>query len=170
MPKTLLPVFAGALIAFSPALIRAQSQPTQGTPPAQSSPSSAAPAPALSPPAPAEAPTPLTYPKNPVRPTSESQTKAKTLYQIDCAMCHGDNGNGKSDLATSMELTLSDWTDPKTLAGRQDGELFAIIRNGKDKMPPEADGRASDEAVWNLVVYIRGFSKASGTAAAGAHN
>lgn len=103
--------------------------------------------------------------KNPIKPTAESQTKAKNLYQIDCAVCHGDNGNGKTDLATSMSLTLNDWTDPKSLADKQDGQLFNLIRNGKDKMPPEDPARAKNDDVWNLVTYIRGFSKAGSTAA-----
>jgi hypothetical protein len=37
--------------------------------------------------------------------------------------------------------------------------LFNTIRNGKDKMPPEEVGRASDTDVWNLIIYIRGLSK-----------
>jgi cytochrome c5 len=152
MPKPILLVLAGILVAFLPAHGSAQDQGSQAPAPAASQP--AAPAPA-----PAQAPAPANYPRNPIKPTAESQTKAKTLYQMDCAMCHGDNGNGKTDLATSMELTLSDWTDPKALAGHADGELFTIIRNGKNKMPPEEVGRASDDLVWNLVVYIRGFSK-----------
>lgn len=99
--------------------------------------------------------------KNPVKPTTESQAKAKQLYSIDCAMCHGDNGNGKSDLATSMNLTLADFTDPKSLSGRMDGELFNVIRNGTadTKMPSEDKARASDTEVWNLVIYVRNFSK-----------
>ncbi len=158
MPKLLLLVFAGTALAAAPGHGPAQAVSAQAPAPAQSQPSSPAPAPAMAP-TQAITPAPAAYPKNPVKPTPESQARAKNLYAIDCAMCHGDNGNGKSDLATSMELTLSDWTDPKVLAGREDGELFMIIRNGKDKMPPESDGRASNEAVWNLVVYIRGFSK-----------
>jgi mono/diheme cytochrome c family protein len=86
--------------------------------------------------------------------------KAKNIYQIDCAVCHGDNGNGKTDLATSMSLTLSDWTDPKSLADKSDADLAKIIRDGKDKMPPEDAGRAKDEDIKNLVIYIRNFSKA----------
>jgi hypothetical protein len=74
-------------------------------------------------------------------------------------MCHGDNGNGKTDLATSMQMTLDDWTNPATLGNKEDWALFNVIRAGKDKMPPETDGRASDTMVWNLVIYIRGFSK-----------
>lgn len=85
-------------------------------------------------------------------------------------MCHGDNGNGKTDLATSMELTLTDWTKPQSLASYPDGQLFLLIRNGKDKMPPEEKGRASDDTVWNLVFYIRGFSKAAGSSASSAQN
>ena len=97
--------------------------------------------------------------KNTVKPTPESQAKAKKLYDVDCSMCHGDNGNGQTDLAKSMELSLGDWTDAKTLAGKQDGELFDAIRKGKGKMPAEAEGRADDHMVWNLIIYLRNFSK-----------
>jgi mono/diheme cytochrome c family protein len=93
--------------------------------------------------------------------------KAKKLYALDCAVCHGDNGNGKTDLATSMGVTLADWTDPKSLAGKSDKELFDTIRNGKDKMPPEAEGRAKDADVQGLILYIRSFGKGGGSAAPG---
>ena len=104
--------------------------------------------------------------KNPVKPTAESQAKAKGLYQIDCAVCHGDNGNGKTDVATSQGLTLADWTDPKTLSDKEDWELFNIIRNGKGAtMPSEPEGRAKDVEVWNLIIYIRSLSKPPASAA-----
>jgi mono/diheme cytochrome c family protein len=167
MSKLFLFIVAGTVFAASPGRSPAQSQAEQQPAPAQSQPSPATPAPAMAP-TQTITPAPATYPKNPVKPTADSLTKAKNLYGIDCAMCHGDNGNGKTDLATSMQLTLTDWTDPKSLAGHQDGELFMIIRNGKDKMPPETEGRASDEAIWNLVFYIRGFSKSQAGAASSA--
>ena len=106
-------------------------------------------------PAPAAAPS-----KKPAKTTPESQAKAKKLYSIDCAMCHGDNGNGKTDLASGMQLKLADWTNPNTLNAMTDENLFTIIRNGKDKMPPEAEGRAKDDEVWNLIIYIRKMSQA----------
>lgn len=96
---------------------------------------------------------------NPVKPTAESQAQAKIVYKRDCALCHGDTGNGKSDLATSMSLTLDDWTDPKALADKPDSALFAIIRNGKNQMLAEDSGRADDTEVWNLIIYIRSLSK-----------
>ncbi len=96
---------------------------------------------------------------NPAKPTAATLERARKLYQVDCAMCHGDNGNGKTDLGKDMQLTLPDWTDPKTLANELDQSLFNAIRNGRGKMPSEAEGRASDTAVWDLILYIRGMSK-----------
>jgi mono/diheme cytochrome c family protein len=97
---------------------------------------------------------------NPVKPTAASQDKAKKLFSQDCSMCHGDNGNGKTDLAASMQLTLADWTDPKTLGSKSDQELFDVVRKGKgDKMPPEDPSRAKDAEVWGLITYIRALSK-----------
>ena len=77
-----------------------------------------------------------------------------------------DNGNGKSDLAKSMGITVPDFTDGKAMSARMDGELFIVIRNGKDKMPPEASGRANDVVVWNLVHYIRNMAKSQPSAPA----
>jgi mono/diheme cytochrome c family protein len=98
-------------------------------------------------------------PANNSKSTPASRERAKKIYAMDCALCHGDNGNGKTDLAKDMQLTMADWTDPKTLANRSDQELFNVIRNGKDKMPSEADSRAKNDEVWGLIAYIRGISK-----------
>jgi mono/diheme cytochrome c family protein len=108
--------------------------------------------------------------KNPVRPTEKSQARAKEIYGQDCAICHGVTGDGKTDLARDMQLTIDDWTDPKILAAKSDGDLFSVIRNGKDKMPPEGAGRAKDDEVWNLIIYIRNMSKGQSAAAPSAAN
>jgi cytochrome c5 len=149
-----------SLILFAAVLLAVVCAPLQGRSPQQ-----AAPAPALTP-APAAAPAQATDQKNPVKPTAESQAKAKSLYAMDCALCHGDNGNGQTDLGKSMELTMADWTNPASLSGKTDGELFRLIRNGKDKMPPEDAARAKDTDVWGVIIYIRTFSKGQPSAPA----
>jgi mono/diheme cytochrome c family protein len=92
---------------------------------------------------------------NPVKPTSESLAKGKKMYAIDCAMCHGANGDGKGDMDMK---NVTDFTNPDVQKARTDGEWFYIIRKGKGEMPPEGD-RAKDEEVWNIVNYIRAFAK-----------
>jgi mono/diheme cytochrome c family protein len=90
----------------------------------------------------------------------------KQIYSFDCAICHGATGNGKTDLATSMQLTLDDWTNPATLTGKTDQQLYDVIRKGKDKMPPEDASRAKDDEVRDLVKYIRSFASAAPAAPA----
>jgi len=85
--------------------------------------------------------------------------RAKEIYNFDCAICHGPNGNGKTDLAKDMQLTLTDFTDPKTFEGKTDDQLFDLIRKGKDKMPGEDPGRAKNDELKGIVQYIRTFSK-----------
>jgi len=99
---------------------------------------------------------------NPVKPTPESLAKAKRIYGIDCAMCHGKDGDGKGDVGADMKLKVSDFTDPATLKDFTDGEIFYIIKNGARDMPPEGDRVKADE-VWHLVHYLRGFAKKSST-------
>ena len=93
------------------------------------------------------------------KPTPDAMNKAKKVYDIDCAMCHGATGDGKTDLAKDMQLSLQDWTDPKTLGAKSDQQLFDEIRKGSGKMPPEDAARATNDEVHSLVLYIRKFGK-----------
>ncbi len=93
------------------------------------------------------------------KPTADGMNKAKKVYEMDCAMCHGSAGDGKTDLAKDMQLNLLDWTDPKTLGGKSDQQLFDEIRKGSGKMPPEDAARATNDEVHGLVIYIRKFGK-----------
>ena len=79
------------------------------------------------------------------------------MYGYDCAMCHGATGDGKGDLVADMKLTMKDLTDPATLKEMSDGEIFAIIKNGKGQMTGEGD-RAKPDDIWNLVIYVRSLA------------
>jgi cytochrome c5 len=90
---------------------------------------------------------------------TDSMVKAKKVYELDCALCHGAAGDGKTDLAKDMQLSLMDWSDPKTLSGMSDQALIDVIRKGKGKMPPEDAARANNDEVKGLVQLIRKFAK-----------
>lgn len=96
--------------------------------------------------------------QNPVKASPESLARAKKWWGLDCAMCHGKEGDGKGDVAKDMKLQIVDFTDPATLKDRTDGELFYIIKNGHQDMPPEGDRVKTDEA-WDLVNYVRSLAK-----------
>jgi mono/diheme cytochrome c family protein len=117
--------------------------------------------PATSPAAASPAPAPVKK-ENPVKSSPEVLAAAKKVFGYDCAMCHGDNGNGKGDLVESMSLKMKDWHDPAVLTGLSDGEIFDLIVKGKDKMVGEGD-RLAPAKVWGLVHYVRTFAKKSST-------
>ena len=94
---------------------------------------------------------------NPVKPTPESLAKGKKTYAIDCAMCHGENGDGKGELAPDIK-NVTDFTAPDALKNRTDSDLFNVLRKGKGEMPPEGD-RAKNDDIWNLVNYVRSLKK-----------
>ena len=96
--------------------------------------------------------------KNPVKASPETLAEAKKIFGYDCAMCHGDSGDGKGDLVDSMKLTMKSW--PETSAAEQLGDqaIYDLIVKGKDKMPGEGD-RLAPAKVWGLVHYVRTLNK-----------
>jgi mono/diheme cytochrome c family protein len=100
---------------------------------------------------------------NPVKPTAESLARGKKRWTLDCAMCHGDSGDGKGDLAKDMGFKLKDFSNPAALKDRTDGEIFFIIKSGHGDMPPEGD-RVKTDDLWDLVNYLRSLSKKTAAA------
>jgi hypothetical protein len=109
---------------------------------------------------------------NPLKSTPQGLAEAKRAYGYDCEMCHGSQGDGKGEVVESMKLTMHDWHDPASLAGKTDGEIFYIITKGKGKMMGEGD-RQPEKLRWNLVLLVRAMaakSAAQKPAAAAAAN
>ena len=98
---------------------------------------------------------------NPVKPTPASIAQGKKYYGYDCAMCHGNNGDGKGEVAIEEKLTPGDFSDLATLKNKTDGELFYMIKNGHGHMPPEQI-RSSPNELWNLINYVRSLANTKG--------
>jgi mono/diheme cytochrome c family protein len=118
-------------------------------------------------PAPAKKPAkPLAIPaaerdrRNPVPPVPEAIESGRILFQSQCSMCHGRNGNGRGDVAASLKLAVPDLTDAKRQARRTDGDWFYIIGRGHEGMP--AEKRLVDQQKWEMILYIRTLSAARG--------
>lgn len=86
---------------------------------------------------------------------------AKTIYDKDCAKCHGKEGKG--DTKMGQKLGIKNLTDAKLQAELKDEAAFKAIKeglkekNGKILMKP-AEGLSDDE-IKALVAYVRGFKK-----------
>ena len=93
---------------------------------------------------------------NPVKPTPESVAQGKKYYGYDCAMCHGQTGNGKGDVDTGEKMP--DFTNPVAMKEVTDGQMFCALKTGHGHMPKE-NIRQSPNELWNLVNYVRSLAK-----------
>ena len=88
---------------------------------------------------------------------SSAQTKgggaggAATIYQKDCAKCHGPDGKG------IKTLEPPDFTDAKWQASKTDKQLIAGINNGEGVMPSFKD-KLTAAQISALVKHVRGFA------------
>jgi mono/diheme cytochrome c family protein len=76
-------------------------------------------------------------------------------YKSKCLMCHGVDGLAATNVGKAMKIPS--FKDP-TVVKSSDAQLTAIIKNGKNKMPPFA-GKITDDQIKAVVAYIRTLQK-----------
>ena len=90
---------------------------------------------------------------NPVSPTPLDIAEARDHYADHCAVCHANNGSGKTEIGGSMYPPAPDMRKEGT-QNLTDGEIFYIIKNGIRFTGMPGWGGA-DEENWKLVLFIR---------------
>lgn len=95
--------------------------------------------------------------KNPVALSNEILAEGRSHFADHCAICHGNNGSGKTDMGRNLFPKAPDMRQAAT-QGLTDGELFWTIENGIrfTGMPGWSKGTAEGEQqTWHLVHFIR---------------
>jgi mono/diheme cytochrome c family protein len=95
--------------------------------------------------------------KNPLPRTPEVLAEARAHFADHCALCHGNDGRGKTEIGQNLYPKAPDMTLADT-QGLSDGELFSIIKNGIRLTGMPAWGQDTpedDRASWELVHLIR---------------
>ena len=105
-----------------------------------------------------KAPKDIQTKKNPVESSDAVLAKAKTVYEENCLMCHGEAGKGDGPMASMLKEKPTDVSDAKIIGEATDGEIFWLITKGKKPMPP-FETKLSEEERWSLVHLMRSLSK-----------
>lgn len=103
--------------------------------------------------------------KDPVPATPASITAGKELYTKNCILCHGEKGDGQGLMGSSLDPKPANFSDAKIMAMETDGGLFWKMTEGRGIMVPWKD-KLSETERWELVRYIRTFSKSASKPAA----
>ncbi len=94
---------------------------------------------------------------NPWKPTPDVLKEARESFLDRCAVCHGQDGSGQTDVGRNLYPKVPDLRLPQT-QNLTDGEIRYIIRNGVrlTGMPGWAKphDEQSDDS-WKLVLFVR---------------
>ena len=93
--------------------------------------------------------------KNPFTASPELMAESRAHFADHCAICHANNGNGKTEIGQNLYPKAPDMRLPQT-QNLTDGELYYTIHNGIRLTGMPAWGAAEkDEDSWKLVLFIR---------------
>jgi mono/diheme cytochrome c family protein len=93
-------------------------------------------------------------PANPVTADAVSLERGKTLFHINCIMCHGETGEGNGPIGALIANKPANLTSIITQS-KTDGALFMTITNGVEgKMPPMVENLTVRDR-WDVINYIR---------------
>ncbi len=82
--------------------------------------------------------------------SAESLALGKSLFDTNCAACHGTDGTGKV-------LGAADFTDLRLVDSLAPRDFYLTVTQGKGSMPAW-QGRLSQSERWAVIDYLRTFS------------
>jgi mono/diheme cytochrome c family protein len=94
---------------------------------------------------------------NPIPPSAEVIAEGRDHFADHCAVCHGNDGSGNTEMGRGLYPRAPDMRLPAT-QNLSDAELFYIIENGVrlTGMPGWSTGtREGETSSWHLVHFIR---------------
>ncbi len=96
---------------------------------------------------------------NPTPVTQESLANGHKYYQVNCAVCHGDKGDGMGKAMRYGVPPINLLMDMSK--NRTDGYIYGMMRNGRGLMP--SYNRIEEADRWDVVNYVRALQgKVSG--------
>ena len=83
----------------------------------------------------------------------------KTAQPVACAMCHGEQGDGRGFMGAALVPPPRNFTCGSMMKNLPDGQLFWIIKNGSPGTGMMSFAAMPDEQVWQIIHYIRSLAK-----------
>lgn len=96
---------------------------------------------------------------NPIADDADSISSGAALYATNCAICHGEIGEGDGPAASGLVMAPSDLHEGH-VQGLSDGALFYIISHGKPETPmPAWENILEENDRWHVVNFLRTFQE-----------
>ncbi|MEE2767329.1 MAG: cytochrome c [Pseudomonadota bacterium] len=91
---------------------------------------------------------------NPVPVTVESLARGAYLYEMNCLVCHGKQGQGDGPVGLKFVTKAPQDLHEDYIQDQADGQLFFTLTRGRKLMPFYRDALRVEER-WDVINYIR---------------
>jgi mono/diheme cytochrome c family protein len=99
------------------------------------------------------------------QPPAEVLARGEVLYDRQCAVCHGQQGQGTGPVVGPGKYPFAPPINGAATSARSDGYIYGIITVGRGLMPPYGWALAHEDR-WAVVAYVRRLQQQGGAPAA----
>jgi mono/diheme cytochrome c family protein len=101
---------------------------------------------------------PREYRRMPVRDERLSDERARqrgrTVFSVNCALCHGERGDGLGPRREGLVGQPRDFTNPMWRASTSPRRVVFAIREGRPQTSMPAWPTLSDDEVWDVTAFV----------------
>lgn len=83
---------------------------------------------------------------------SGDTSAGRALFESKCAVCHGADASGKTEIAKSLHVMIPDYRSA-AVQNLTDEDIKSVVTQGRGSMPPVSGVSAQD--ITNLIAFIR---------------
>jgi mono/diheme cytochrome c family protein len=94
-------------------------------------------------------------PENPVPADETSIARGKELFNINCKMCHGDEGKGNGPIAPFLVNKKPADLTSDAVQSKSDGTLFLTVTNGMPGTMPSLNENLTVRERWDVINFVR---------------
>lgn len=91
--------------------------------------------------------------------TPELISKGQTSYKINCAICHGDNGDGNGPAGASLNPKARNFITDKYKFGSKPEQVFKTITEGSKNTSMAAFSHLPEDVRWALTYFVLSLKK-----------
>lgn len=95
---------------------------------------------------------------SPVKPAAAVLKQGKSIFDGQCARCHGPEGKGDGK-ESDPNNPAADLTDSFRADLNPDGVMFHRVASGKPPLMPAFKSTLSTEQIWTVVQYAKSLRK-----------
>ena len=92
----------------------------------------------------------------------EARARGQVLFGANCALCHGERGDGHGLRASGFAKPPANFTDPYWRQRATPRRVFFVVREGVRGTPMPSWQWLSEDETWDLVAYVLSLGPAAG--------